>query len=95
MSVVEFWQIMTYILSSVLLVVLIVLGIKTIITMNKIENIVDNINVKVNKLNNLFNIIDVTTDKLALISDKLVDSVTSIISKIFNGKKRKEDENNE
>lgn len=95
MSVVEFWQIMTYILSSVLLVVLIVLGIKTIITMNKIENIVDNINVKVNKLNNLFNIIDVATDKLALISDKLVDSVASIISKIFNGKKRKEDENNE
>lgn len=95
MSVVEFWQIMMYILSSVLLVVLIVLGIKTIITMNKIENIVDNINVKVNKLNNLFNIIDVATDKLALISDKLVDSVASIISKIFNGKKRKEDENNE
>ena len=49
--------IILYILGSILLVVLIILGIKLIITMNKIEKVVDDVNIKVNKLNNLFNII--------------------------------------
>ena len=46
--------IILYILGSILLVVLIILGIKLIITMNKIEKVVDDVNIKVNKLNNLF-----------------------------------------
>lgn len=91
----EFLQMMMYILCSILLVVLIILGIKAIITMNKIEYVVDNINSKINKLNNLFNIIDVTTDRLASVSDKIVDSVSSLVSKIFYRKKGKEDEDNE
>lgn len=91
MSATEFLQVMMYILGSTLLVVLIILGIKMIITMNKIENVVDNINAKANKLNNLFDIIDLTTGKLALVSDKVVDTISSFISKIFN-KKRKDDD---
>ena len=82
--------IILYVLGSILLVVLIVLGIKLIITMNKIENVVDDINNKVKTLNGFFSIIDMTTDKLALLSDKFVDTVTSLIKRIF---KRKEDEN--
>lgn len=91
MSAADFLQVMMYILGSILLVVLIILGIKMIITMNKIENVVDNINTKANKLNNLFNIIDLTTGKLALVSDKVVDVISSIVSKIFD-KKRKDDD---
>ena len=60
--------------------------------MNKIENVVDDINVKVNKLNGLFSIIDVTTDRLALLSDKVVDGISSLVRKIFSKKKRKEDD---
>lgn len=82
--------IILYVLGSILLVVLIVLGIKIIITMNKIENVVDDINNKVKTLNGFFSIIDMTTDKLALLSDKFVDTVTSLIKRMF---KRKEDEN--
>lgn len=77
-----------YFLGSILLVVLIILGVKLIITMNKIENVVDDINTKVKSLNGLFSIIDTTTDKLALLSDRVVDVVSSVIRKIF---KRKED----
>ena len=91
----DFLEVMLYILSSILLVVLIILGIKMIITMNKIENVVDNITVKVNKLNGLFNVIDATTDKLSMVSDKMVDSISSLVSKIFERKKRKEDDNYE
>ena len=95
MEILDILQVILYILGSILLIVLIILGIKLIITMNKIENVVDDINVKVNKLNGLFSIIDVTTDRLALLSDKVVDGISSLVRKIFSKKKRKEDDTDE
>lgn len=82
-----------YILGSILLIVLIILGIKLIITMNKIEKVVDDINGKVKSLNGLFSVIDFTTDKLANLSDKVVDTISSFIRKIFKKKKVEEDIN--
>lgn len=85
----EILPIILYVLGSILLVVLIILGIKLIITMNKIENVVDDINTKVKSLDGFFSIIDFTTDKLAMLSDRLVETIASLIKKIF---RRKEDE---
>lgn len=92
MSAVDVLPVVLYILGSILLIVLIILGIKLIITMNKIENVVDDINVKVNKLNGFFSIIDNTTDKLALLSDRMVDGISYIFQKLFKTKKRKDSE---
>ena len=92
MEILDILQVILYILGSILLIVLIILGIKLIITMNKIENVVDDINVKVNKLNGIFTIIDLTTDKLALFSDKIIDAISTVVRKIFYKKKRKEEE---
>ena len=61
--------------------------------MDKITNTVDNINTKVNSLNGIFSVIDFTTDKLANISDKVVDTITTFIRKIFYRKKEEETEN--
>lgn len=91
MELLEFLQILLYMLGSILLVVLIVLGIKLIITMNKIEVVVDDISIKVGKLNGLFSVIDATTDKLSILSDKMVDAVSVLIRKVFKRKKRKDD----
>lgn len=93
MTLEAFFSTMLYMLGSILLIVLIILGIKLIITMNKIETVVDDINVKVDKLNGLFNIIDYTTDKLALVSDKMVDGVSYILKKVFFKKNKKKEEN--
>ena len=84
--------IILYLLGSILLVVLIMLGIKLINTMNKIQNVVDDINKKVDSFDGLFSIIDNTTDKLALLSDKMVDGVTFLLKKIFKPRKRKEED---
>jgi len=83
-----------YILGAILLVILIILGIKLIIVMNKVDNVVDDLTVKVNSLNGFFSIIDFTTDKLSLITDKFVDYSTALISKIFK-KGKEDDEENE
>lgn len=92
-----FLLMLLYILGSILLVVLIILGIKLIITINKIDAIVDDINGKVTKLNGLFQIIDNMTDKLALLSDKVVDGLSFLIRKVFTRNKEngKESEENE
>ena len=88
----EVLPIILYILGSILLVVLIVLGIKLIVTMDKIQAAVDNINTKVESLNGIFSIIDFTTDRLASISEKVVEAVTSFIRKVFNKKKEESEE---
>ena len=79
----EILSMILYILGSILIIVLIVLSIKLIITMNKIENVVDDISNKVDSLNGLFSIIDFTTDKLAMISEKVTNGITLFIDKIF------------
>lgn len=85
----EFLPIVLYVLGSILLVVLIILGIKLIITMNKIEIVVDDITKKVKSLDGFFSIIDMITDKLAMLSDRVVDTVSLFVKKVF---RRKEDE---
>lgn len=79
-----------YILGSILLVVLIILGIKMIGTMNKIDEIADDISTKLKSLNGFFSVIDFTTDKLATITDKVVNGVTALINRMFRRKKKEE-----
>ena len=92
MEATELLLILLYVLGSILLVVLIILGIKLINTMNKINVVVDDINKKVSSLDGLFSVVDMATDKLALLSDRMVDGITFLIKKIFSHKKRKEED---
>lgn len=92
MELTEALLILLYVLGSILLIVLIILGIKLINTMNKIELVVDDVNKKVRSLDGLFSVVDMTTDKLALLSDRLVDGITLLIKRIFKPRDRKEEE---
>lgn len=92
MTLNEILPIILYILGSILLGILIVLGIKLINVMNKMEQVVDDINTKVSSLNGVFSIIDATTDKLSLLSDRMVDGISLIIRKLFAKKKKKDKE---
>ena len=77
MTVTDVLPVVLYILGSILLVVLIILGIKLIITMNKIEVVVDDINKKVKTLDGFFSMVDFTTDKLAMLSEKEMKLIMS------------------
>ena len=91
MSINEVLPVVLYILGAILLVALIVLTVKLIITMNKIEKIVDNITVKVKSLDGVFEVASLVTGKVTFITDKIVDFISMFIEKLFN--KRKEDNN--
>lgn len=86
--------IIIYFLLMVILIVGIILGIRLIRTMTKIEKVVDDVNQKVESLNGLFRIIDFTTDKIVGLTDTIVEKLSLLVSKLFFGrnKKRKEEE---
>ena len=80
------------ILSSILLVVLIILGIKLINTITKVDNLMTDIELRVRKFDKMLNMVDVVTDSMALVSDKIVDSIVFCINKLFMKKNKKERE---
>ena len=84
-----------YTLTSSLLVILIVLGIKLIKAVDKFTDLADNVSRKVNSLNSFFSIIDMVTDKVSFLSDRLVDGITSLLSKIFTRKEKRKDDKDE
>ena len=86
-DITSFLSIIMYILGAVLLVALIVLVIKLISTVDRLNGIMDEITIKINKFDRAFRIVDVITDNMALISDKLVDGLSNLIRKIFNKRK--------
>ena len=91
----QFLPIVIYFLLIILLIVGIILGIKAINAMNKVEKVVDDVNKKVESLNGFFNIIDFTTDKIVAFSDRLIDLITSAFSRIFFKKKKSKDDDEE
>ena len=60
---------------------------------------IEDVNEKVESLNGLFHIVDFTTDKIVTLTDRVVDGLSGIASKLIfrkrNKDKRKEEENNE
>lgn len=92
MTAMDVLPVVLYLLGSVLLVTLIILTIKLIITMNKIEKVVDNITMKVKTLDEFFNVVGSISGKVATITDRAVENVALLIEKIFRGKGDKIDE---
>lgn len=82
-----------YVLGSTLLFVLILLVIRLIKVMKITEEVIKDVDGKVKSLNGVFHIIDITTDKLSGLTDKLVDGIGSLILKIFKKKKEEKEEN--
>ena len=87
-----FFQMILYILGSILLVALIVLVIKLI---NTVNNILDEVDKRVEKFDRIFRLADVVTDNMALVSDKVVDGISNLIRNVFYRKKGKEEDKNE
>ena len=78
-----------YILGSILLVVLIVFIIRAIITLDKINLLLDDISNKVKSLDGIFNAINMTSSAISAVGDRLLEKVVSIFSKLSSRRKRK------
>lgn len=87
----EVFPIILYLLGSILLIVLIVLAIRLIKTLNRVDTLIDDVNYKSSKLNGVFDIVDYTADALASVSDMAVGFITSSVKKVLNRKKKEDD----
>lgn len=78
-----------YILLIILLIVGIILFIRLIGTVDKVNNILEDVEGKVSSLNGLFNIIDYTTDRISNFSDNIMGLTNKIFDKFGQKKKKK------
>ena len=74
--------IVLYVLGSILLVILIILGVKLITLVDKMNKTIDDINTKIDSFNGLFQVIDLASNKFAVISDKVTEGVASLVKKV-------------
>lgn len=90
----EFFQvylpIAVYVLLIILLIIGIILGVRLINAMDKVDEVLNNVQKKVNSLNGLFSVIDFTTDKISAFSDRVVDTISTFITRIGHKKSKKE-----
>ena len=86
------------ILLCILIVFLIVICIKVIKTMNRLEEIVDDVDRKVQSLNGVFRIVDSVADKLSALTEVISDSIILFFRGLFKRKNKnisKEEEKKE
>ena len=81
--------ILLYILGSILLVVLIILGIKLIQTVDRANAILDDLEEKSKSLNGLFTVVDNFSNAIAIVGDRVVDGIAGMVSSFFHKRKKK------
>lgn len=87
----ELLPIILYTLLSILIIFIIVFVYKLIKTLDKTNEILDDVNGKVKKLDGLFEVIDKSADTINMITNRAVDVVIGAVGKLFK-KKRKDEE---
>lgn len=75
-----------------LVIVFMILGIRLIKTLKKVDAVIEDVNGKMSKVDGVFDIIDKTTDYASTISDKIVGAITNFISILFKKKKGNEED---
>ncbi len=86
---INYMQFLLYILGAILLGALIVLVIKLIYSINRVNFILDNVERKMKTVDKAFSAVDRLVDSFSLVTDKVVDGMSNAISKVFSHKKKK------
>ena len=81
-----FLPITLYIVGIITLIIVMVLGIKLIGILDKVDRVVDNIEDKVNSLNFAFSLIDKATDSITTIGNTVLGAVNNAVYKVFKNK---------
>lgn len=88
----EYLPVVVYILLCILITLLIVICVKVIKTMNRVEVIVDDVDKKVKSLSGVFNIVDAVTDKLSVVTEVISDSVIKFVKTLLKNRNKKIEE---
>ena len=86
----DFLPIIIYILLIILISVCICFIIKAIKTVDKVNLLLEDIEIKISSFDAFFKVINFTTEKINVIGERIIDGVMSVVHKLFN--KRKDDD---
>ncbi len=84
-----FFHTVIYILCSLSLIVLIFLGIKVILTLNKVDKLIEDISEKSKKMDGAFNLVDKVTDAVSSVSDKVIGKIFNVFTGVSKKIKKK------
>ena len=65
---------------------------KLIKTLKKVDNVIDDVNEKMDKVDGVFDIIDKTADYASGISDKIISGISSFVGLLLGKKKGKDND---
>lgn len=85
----SYLQFLLYVLGAVLLGALIVLVIKLVSSINRVNTILDSVQNKMKTVDKAFGAVDRIVDSFSMVTDKVVDGIAGGINKIFSHKKKK------
>ena len=71
-----------YLLLIVLIVLAIAVLIKVLLTLNKVDTLIDDVTVKVKALDKLFNVINFANDRISMLSEAVIGFVTGGFKKL-------------
>ena len=84
----ETLQIVIYVLLIILIAVAIVIGIKLIGTINRVDALIDDVNAKVKTLDKVFEVIDMFNNKMSELGDTVIGFVSGGIRRLFKNRKK-------
>ena len=84
-----------YALLIVLIMVAIAIGIRLIITLQKVDALLDDVTEKVHTLDRVFEIIDTFNDKMSMVGDAVVGFVSGAVKRVFKERKNHIEEEEE
>ncbi len=89
----QFLPVVIYLLLIGIIIIGIILGIKLIITIDKVDKIIDDVNAKIERVTPLFDSLGMISDKVGGFFATVISTIESIVTKIFtkSDKKRKKE----
>ena len=91
----ETLTIIIYVLLIILIMVAITIGIKLIITLSKVNDLLDDVSEKIHSLDRVFEIVDTFNDKMSRVGDAVVGFVSGGVKRIFKNRKKANKEEEE
>ena len=84
-----------YALLIILITVAIIIGIRIIITLHKVDELLDDVTAKLHSLDRVFEIVDTFNNKMSLLGDSVVGFLSGGLKRIFKDRKKSVDEEEE
>lgn len=88
-DLVEILPIILYFVLIVFVITLIILTIRLMKTLAKVDQVIDDVNSKMERVDGVFDLVDKMTDGAANFTDKMISGVTNAINFIFRRNKKK------